>query len=303
MSESASQPVNQSALGRIGTYLSLIKFSHTIFAMPFAFIGFVLGVLTTDEPWHWSLFVKMLLCMVFARSAAMAFNRWLDRKYDLLNPRTARREIPAGVVRPGGALAFTIACCVLFIITTATINRTVLFLSPVALFVILFYSYTKRITALCHLVLGAGLALAPIGAYLCVHPAFSWLPVVFSGMVFTWVAGFDIIYALQDMDFDRSHRLHSIPAALGLRGALVASALLHTVTAVLVIVAGLYGDFHLLYWAGAAIFSGLLLYQHLIVKPDDLSRVNIAFINTNSAASIAFAVFTMAALFLQYNQL
>ena len=269
--------------------------------MPFALIGFVLGVLSNNTAWHWSLFVKMLLCMVFARSAAMAFNRWLDRSYDSLNPRTASREIPAGVIRPGGALAFTIACCALFIVTTATINTTVLLLSPVALFVILFYSYTKRITALCHLVLGAGLALAPIGAYLCVHEEFDWMPVFFSGMVFTWVAGFDIIYALQDMDFDRSQGLHSIPAALGLRGALIASALLHLVTAGLVVLAGLLGDFHFIYWIGAAIFCGLLTYQHLIVRPSDLSRVNVAFINTNSAASILFAVFTMAALFLQYK--
>jgi 4-hydroxybenzoate polyprenyltransferase len=287
----------------VKTYLSLIKFSHTVFALPFALIGFVLGVLTTDAAWDWSLFVKMLLCMVFARSAAMAFNRWLDRSYDALNPRTAAREIPAGAIRPTGALLFTIVCCLLFIAITWTINRTVFYLSPVALFVILFYSYTKRITALCHLVLGVGLALAPIGAYLCVHPEFDWLPVLFSGMVFTWVSGFDIIYALQDIDFDRSQNLHSIPAALGLKGALLASSLLHVVTAGLVVIAGFYGHFNAWYWIGAAVFTGLLLYQHLIVKPDDLSRVNMAFANTNGAASILFAVFTIAALFLQYYPL
>jgi 4-hydroxybenzoate polyprenyltransferase len=286
--------------GRIGTYLSLIKFSHTVFALPFALVGFVLGVLTTDAEWHWSLFIKMLLCMVFARSAAMAFNRWLDRKYDALNPRTAKREIPAGIVRPAGALLFTIVCCACFIATTRTINSTVFFLSPVALFVILFYSYTKRITALCHLVLGLGLALAPVGAYLCVHPQFNWVPVLFSGLVFTWVAGFDIIYALQDTEFDRSQQLHSIPAALGLKGALLTSSLLHVATVALVIAAGYYGDFNIWYWIGAAIFTGLLLYQHLIVKPSDLSRVNMAFANTNGAASILFAVFTIAALFLQH---
>jgi 4-hydroxybenzoate polyprenyltransferase len=288
---------------RLGTYMSLIKFSHTVFALPFALIGFVLGVLTTSADWNWSVFIKMLLCMVFARSAAMAFNRWLDRKYDALNPRTAKREIPAGVVRPAGALLFTAACCACFIVTTWTINRTVFFLSPVALFVILFYSYTKRITALCHLVLGVGLSLAPIGAYLCVHPQFNWLPVMFSGMVFTWVSGFDIIYALQDIEFDRSQQLHSIPAALGLKGALLASSLLHIVTAGLVVIAGIHGRFNLWYWIGAAIFTGLLLYQHLIVKPSDLSRVNIAFANTNGAASILFAASTIIALFIQYYPL
>jgi 4-hydroxybenzoate polyprenyltransferase len=305
MNESTSQQVNGSTslAQRIGTYLSLIKFSHTVFALPFALIGFVLGVLTTNETWQWSLFIKMLGCMIFARSAAMAFNRWLDRKYDALNPRTAKREIPAGTIQASGALLFTIVCCACFIATTLTINKTVFYLSPVALFVILFYSYTKRITALCHLVLGVGLSLAPIGAYLCVHPGFNWLPVLFSGMVFTWVAGFDIIYALQDIEFDRSQKLRSIPAALGLKGALVASSGLHLVTACLVAVAGFYGHFNLWYWAGAAIFTGLLLYQHFIVKPSDLSRVNVAFANTNGAASILFAAFTIAALFLQYYPL
>jgi 4-hydroxybenzoate polyprenyltransferase len=290
-----------SALRRAGHYLSLIKFSHTVFALPFALIGFTLGLLSSEGSWHWSLFVKMLLCMVFARSAAMAFNRWLDRKYDALNPRTAKREIPAGVVRPKSALLFTITCCIAFIAVTASINRTVLFLSPVALFIVLFYSYTKRFTALCHLVLGAGLALAPVGAYLCVHPAFSWLPVIFSGIVLTWVSGFDIIYALQDIDFDRNHKLHSIPAMLGLKGALLASSALHLFTALLVVLAGLYGSFSVLYWAGVAVFAGLLLYQHLIVKPNDLSRVNMAFANTNGIASILFAIFTIAALLLRHT--
>lgn len=286
---------------KIGTYLSLIKFSHTVFALPFALIGFVLGALTTNAGWDWTIFVKMLLCMVTARSAAMAFNRWLDRRFDALNPRTAKREIPAGIVKPSGAIAFTIACCALFIAITWTINSTVFLLSPIAIFVILFYSYTKRITALCHLVLGVGLSLAPIGAYLCLHPEFNWLPVLFSGMVFTWVSGFDIIYALQDIEFDQSQKLRSIPAALGLKGALATSSVLHLITAGLVIFAGFYGAFNTWYWIGAIIFIGLLLYQHLIVKPGDLSRVNMAFANTNGAASILFSIFTIAAIFLQYQ--
>ncbi len=285
---------------RVGHYLSLIKFSHTVFALPFALVGFVLGLLESTHTWHWSLFLKMLLCMVLARSAAMAFNRWLDRHYDALNPRTALREIPAGIVLPGNALLFTIACCILFITVTVFINQVVFFLSPVALFVILFYSYTKRFTALCHLVLGLGLALAPVGAYLCLHPVFSWLPVIFSGIVLSWVSGFDIIYALQDIEFDRSQKLHSIPASLGLKSSLLTSSLLHLVTATLVIVAGIYGAFHFVYWLGAIIFTGLLLYQHLIVKATDLSRVNMAFANTNGLASIVFAVFTIAALLLSY---
>lgn len=285
---------------RMQHFLSLIKFSHTVFALPFALIGFVLAVQTTQSPWGWLLFVKMLLCMVFARSAAMAFNRWLDRHFDAKNPRTAQREIPAGVISAKAALWFTLACCLLFVATTYTINTTVFLLSPIALFVILFYSYTKRFTALCHLVLGLGLALAPIGAYLCIHPQFNWLPVLFSGMVLTWVSGFDIIYALQDIGFDRSLNLRSIPARLGISGALNVSSALHIVTTILVVAAGFYGHFHILYWLGALIFIGLLLYQHLLVKPNDLSKVNMAFANTNGIASISFALITIIALFLQY---
>lgn len=228
--------------------------------------------------------------MVFARSAAMAFNRYLDRKYDALNPRTAQREIPAGIISPTNALIFTIANSVLFIITTLFINATVFYLSVIALFVILFYSYTKRITPLCHLILGVGLALSPIGAYLAVTGYFKLLPVLFSLTVFTWVAGFDIIYALQDEEFDREQKLHSIPAALGKKNALAVSNILHVLSACFVIGAGINGQFHLLYWAGCAVFIGLLIYQHLIVKPTDLSRVNMAFANTNGMASISFAL-------------
>jgi 4-hydroxybenzoate polyprenyltransferase len=283
---------------RISYYLSLIKFSHTIFALPFALIGFTLGWRDTPATVPWGLFVKMLGCMIFARSAAMAFNRWLDRRFDALNPRTAVRELPAGIIRPGNALGFTILCCVLFVATTFFMNRTVFYLSPVALFVILFYSYTKRITPLCHLVLGVGLSLAPIGAYLSLVEAFNWLPVLFSCIVFTWVSGFDIIYALQDRDFDISQGLNSIPAALGLRSALNVSNLLHAATGLLVIFAGFYGHFNWIYWIGAAIFIAMLVYQHLLVKPTDLSRVNMAFATTNGIASICFAVFTISSLIL-----
>ena len=284
----------------IAKYLSLIKFSHTVFALPFALIGFTLGWRDMTGPWHWDVFVKMLLCMVFARSAAMAFNRWLDRKFDAMNPRTAVREIPAGVIKPGNALAFTIICCIGFVATTWFINQTVFYLSPVALFVILFYSYTKRITALCHLVLGVGLALAPIGAYLTLQPQFNWLPVLFSCIVFTWTSGFDIIYALQDAEFDRSQKLHSIPAALGIRGALNVSNVLHAITGLLVIAAGVYGHFGWLFWIGVAIYISMLIYQHLIVKPNDLSRVNLAFGTTNGIASVCFGTCTILDILIHY---
>ena len=277
----------------IGKYLSLVKFSHTVFALPFALIGFTLAVIYEQQTFHWHLFVLMLLCMVFARSAAMAFNRYLDRKFDALNPRTAKREVPAGVIKPQHALIFTIVNCVLFVVATYFINTICFYLSPVALFVILFYSYTKRFTALCHLVLGAGLALAPIGAYLSVTGYFSFLPLLFSFAVFTWVSGFDIIYAMQDEDFDRGQKLHSIPTALGKNRSLMVSNALHVFSALFVIAAGYLGQFGMLYWVGVAVFTGLLIYQHLLVKPDDLSKVNIAFMTTNGIASIVFAVFVI----------
>lgn len=277
----------------IGNYLSLIKFSHTIFAMPFAVIGFLLAVILREADFDWLLFVKVLLCMVFARSAAMAFNRYIDRKFDEANPRTAVREIPAGIISPGAALAFVIISSALFIVTTYFINPICFYLSPVALLVILGYSLTKRFTALCHVVLGIGLALAPIGAYLAVTGKFDLLPLLFSFTVLFWVSGFDIIYALQDEEFDRSKKLRSIPVMLGKKGALLLSRFLHLCSASLVVFAGIYAEFDLWYWLGAVAFIGLLIYQHTLVKPHDLSRINLAFGTTNGIASVIFAVFVI----------
>jgi 4-hydroxybenzoate polyprenyltransferase len=306
-------------MGTVKNYLSLVKFSHTIFAMPFALIGFALGgkslrwYFNVNGQWNlnktigWGYdvseftawyyvkkFVLIILCMVFARSAAMAFNRYLDRQFDAQNPRTAIREIPKGVISANRALLFTIICCVLFVICCYFLNTAVLTLSPIALFVILFYSYTKRFTALCHLVLGLGLALAPIGAYLAVTAKFDLLPVLFSFTVLFWVSGFDIIYSLQDEEFDKSQQLHSIPAAVGKVKALRISELLHLFSAACVIFAGVYGHFGWLYWIGVAVFVGMLIYQHSIVKPTDLRRVNIAFMTANGIASVVFAIFVIA---------
>ena len=290
--------VSISPLGRVRHYLSLIKFSHTVFALPFALIGFTLGVIKYPHysGFSWLTFVEMLMCMVFARTAAMAFNRYLDRSFDALNPRTAQREIPAGVIKPQNALFFTIINSLLFVATTWFINPVCFYLSFVALFVILFYSYTKRFTSLCHLVLGVGLSLSPIGACLTVTGAFHVLPVMFSVGVLTWVSGFDIIYALQDEGFDRSQNLHSIPAALGIRNALMVSTLLHIISGAAIIAIGVYGHLNWVYWIGAVFYICLLTYQHLLVKPDDLSKVGIAFGNTNGIASVVFAVFTIIAL-------
>jgi 4-hydroxybenzoate polyprenyltransferase len=284
-------------MSKIKHYLSLVKFSHTIFALPFACIGFTLAL---NEGFSFSLklFLLVVLCMATARNAAMAFNRYIDRKFDALNPRTAIREIPAGIINPKNALYFIIINCILFVVATYFINSICFYLSPVALFVVLFYSYTKRFTPLCHLVLGCGLALAPIGAYLAVTGHFSWLPLLFSFTVFCWVSGFDIIYALQDEAFDREHHLNSIPVLFGTKGALRVSEVLHVFAVAFVMMAGYFGAFNIVYWIGTTIFTGLVIYQHTIVKPHDLSRVNIAFGTTNGIASVLFASFTIVSFFI-----
>ncbi len=275
-------------------YLSLIKFSHTIFALPFALIGFFLASTQQPTAIDWFLFLKVILCMVFARSAAMAFNRYIDRDIDQKNPRTVSREIPAGTISAQNAFYFVVVNCVFFIGTTYTINLLCFWLSPIALAVVLGYSYTKRFTALCHFVLGIGLALAPIGAYVAVTGVFdNIIPIIYSFVVLFWVAGFDIIYALQDEDFDKSLGLNSIPVFLGKTKALMLSNVLHLTTAFLVILAAYWSQVSLIHWGGVMVFVGLLGYQHFLVKPNDLSKVNLAFFTTNGIASAVFSFFVI----------
>lgn len=278
-------------INKMKKYFSLVLFAHTVFALPFAIIGFFLAVTTTDYHFNWVKLVMMLLCMVFARNSAMAFNRYLDRDIDAINPRTRQRDIPAGRVSASSALTFTIVNCGLFVITTFFINRLCLYLSPVALLVVLGYSATKRFTALCHLILGLGLSLAPIGAYLVVTGSFALLPIFYSLAVLCWVSGFDIIYALQDEDFDRGQQLHSIPAWLGKENALNLSTMLHVLSAAFIILPAFFTVVSWPYYAGIAFFCAMLIYQHRLVKPNDLSRVNFAFMTTNGIASVVFASF------------
>lgn len=309
-------------MSAVKNYLSLVRFSHTIFAMPFALIGFFLALFPIEFRRSWEAdhisgwnefnqtnslssvhhiglkFILVICCMVFARSAAMAFNRYLDRHFDALNPRTAVREIPKGIITPKNALVFTIVSCILFITSALFINRICFYLSPVALAVVLGYSYTKRFTPFCHLILGIGLSLAPIGAYLAVTGIFSLLPLLFSIAVIFWVSGFDIIYALQDIEFDRSQKLYSIPAWLGTSKALTVSEVLHLFSALAVIAAGTIGHFGWTYWLGVLVFGGCLIYQHSIVRPNDLRRVNIAFMTMNGIASVVFAMLVITDLFI-----
>jgi len=291
-------------MSAVKNYLSLVKFSHTIFALPFAFIGFVLGV---RAQWmaklpveHFFLkFFLVLVCMVSARSTAMAFNRYLDRHFDKLNPRTAIREIPAGIIKAEKALVFIFINMAVFVLASFFINSICFYLSPVALLVILFYSYTKRFTYLCHLVLGIGLSLAPIGAYLAVTGSFALVPLLFSFAVVFWVSGFDIIYALQDIDFDKSQSLYSIPSYWGLHKALSIARVLHVFSASFVIAAFFIGGFHFVYLMGLLVFVGMLLYQNSIVKPNDLTKVNIAFMTANGIASIVFSFFVIASIVIE----
>lgn len=277
---------------QLKNYLSLIKFSHTIFALPFALVGYVLGSLSV-QAFSGRLLLLVILCMVFARSAAMAFNRYLDRDIDEQNPRTKVREIPAGVISARSALVFVILNSVAFWITTWFINPLCFALAPVALLIILGYSYTKRFTSWCHFVLGLGLALAPVGAFLAVTGHFSLISILYGFVVLLWVAGFDIIYALQDRDFDQGLGLQSIPVALGKQGALRLSNLLHFLCGLILVYAIYlqdinYATFSWLHLLAAGFFLLLLFYQHTLVKPNDLRRVNLAFFTTNGIASLVF---------------
>jgi 4-hydroxybenzoate polyprenyltransferase len=282
----------------IQKYFSLVKFSHTLFALPFALIGFSLAIHSGQALFTWSKFLLVLACMVLARSAAMAFNRYIDRHFDAKNPRTAVREIPAGAIRPAAARNMVLICSAGFVCCTYFINPLCFYLSPVALLVILGYSLTKRFTPLCHLVLGVGLALAPIGAYIALTEKFAILPLIFSVLVLLWVTGFDIIYALQDDEFDRSQNLKSIPVFLGRKKALLLSRTLHLFAAVMVLLGYWMGSFGWMYLVGASLFIALLIYQHTLVKPHDLSKVTLAFGTTNGIASVVFCVFVCADIFL-----
>ena len=278
---------------KVGNYLSMVKFAHTIFALPFALLGFMIATIQEGGMVSWRLFFLVLVSMFLARNAAMSFNRWADREFDKRNPRTASREIPSQIIKPAYALAFCMVNSLAFILFAWFINPICFYLSPVALVVVLGYSLTKRFTSLSHFVLGLGLALAPTGAYLAVCGHFGLLPILLSGAVLCWVTGFDIIYALQDDDFDRENKLRSLPVAMGRGKALSLSLILHILSAIFLLVVGLRGEFKIIYWIGFLIFTVLLFYQHAIVKPNDLRRVNLAFFTLNGIASLIFASFAI----------
>lgn len=287
-------------------YLSLVKFAHTIFALPFALVAVfwakevmeMQSLAPTKD--YWVLILLVIVCMVTARNAAMAFNRYIDRDIDSKNPRTQSREIPAGIISSQKVLVFTAINSLLFVLSTWFINDLCFYLSPVALAVVLGYSLTKRITALCHLFLGLGLALAPVGAFLAITGEFRWEPIVLGFAVLTWVSGFDIIYALQDEEFDKENSLHSIPSLLGIKKSLWISIFLHLCAAVLIGIFGWMIEGKIMFWTGAIIFSLILVYQHFLVKENDLSKIGLAFFTTNGVASLIFATFVIAGWLINY---
>ena len=294
---------NLDTMAKFSDYLRLVKFSHTIFAMPFAMIGFTYAVKCGDhsfsELWHWAvLLVQVVLCMVFARNTAMGFNRWADWRIDAENPRTAEREIPAGVISPKKALAFVVVNAILFVVTASTINLLTAVLSPVALVVVMFYSYCKRFTSLAHLVLGLSLGIAPVGAYIAVTGEFAVEPCILAVLVMTWCGGFDIIYALQDAAFDRERGLHSIPSRFSARTSLMISVLLHVVSAAMLVwfASFLPGRWYL--WIGVVIFIALLALQHVLVTPTRQRNIGIAFGTLNGLASVTLAIFVILDLLL-----
>lgn len=274
-------------------YFSLVKFSHTVFALPFAMIGYVMGCTEKNVYFEPKIFLLVLLCMVSARTAAMAFNRWADRHYDAQNPRTAVREIPAGEISTSAALLLIIMSCFIFILSTYFINTACFYLSPIALLVVLGYSYTKRFTPLCHLVLGVGLALAPIGAYIAMTGHASTEIILLGMIVLFWVSGFDIIYALQDEDFDKQHLLHSIPSYLGQKNALLASRILHLMSALILLYMTFFYPHSIFFYIAVILFLSALVFQHTQVRYQDLSKVNLAFFTTNGIASICFGIFAI----------
>jgi len=283
---------------RLRMILEMIRFSHTVFALPFALLSAVMAwrLNAQDDPprsWSWQELLGIVLCMVFARSAAMAFNRLADRGFDAENPRTRGRHIPAGLLSVGSVTLFAVLCAAAFVASTLLFlpNRLPVILSAPVLAFLLAYSYTKRFTSLAHFWLGAALMLAPVAAWIAIRGDVSAAPLVLGAAVLLWVAGFDIIYACQDVDYDRERGLRSVPVRLGVTNSLRLAALCHLGTiALLFLLPVVYPLLHSIYLVGIGAVAVLLVYEHWIVRPNDLTRVNVAFFNVNAVISIGLFV-------------
>jgi 4-hydroxybenzoate polyprenyltransferase len=273
-------------------FLELIRFSHTIFALPFAMLSAVIAWAQGDSIFRWRDLAGILVCMVTARSAAMAFNRLVDRDIDKENPRTSKRHIPAGLLSVRAVTLFTLVMSLLFIATTMMFlpKRLPLYLSVPVLLFLLGYSWAKRWTSFCHYWLSAALMMSPIAAWIAVRDEFALIPTLLAAVIFFWVGGFDIIYACQDADFDRERELHSIPARIGVRAALRLAFISHLLTILMLVLLWWLAGLGLIFLIGVVAIAGLLLYEHQLVRPDDLNRVNIAFFNVNAIISFGILV-------------
>lgn len=285
-------------MAKVIDYLNLVKFSHTVFAMPFALLSFVYAAKSMPEVnnqyWWVMLLVQVVLCMVFARNVAMGFNRWADRFIDADNPRTANREIPAGKISPKQAAWFVAGNAILFIVVSATINPLCGWLSPVALAIVMLYSYCKRFTSLAHIVLGLSLGIAPVGATIAVVGDITLESVVLALGVMCWSAGFDIIYALQDAEFDRSRGLHSVPSHFTARTSLIISALLHVASISFIVLYTTYQPQSWLAWLGFGLFTVVVVLEHILVTPTKQRNIGIAFGTFNALASVAYGIALIA---------
>ncbi len=275
-------------------YLRMIKIEHSVFALPFAFVGAILaaGGFPESEKIVW-----ITVAMVTARAAAFGFNRIIDRKIDALNPRTSNRELPAGKIKLWEAFFFTILCLIIFIYSALMLNPLCFKLSPLAIFILFIYSYTKRFTWACHFVLGIALSLAPLGAWIAVRGSFDWEIIPLVVAVIFWLAGFDTLYALWDVEFDKKHALYSIPQMFGIKNAISMARFFHLISWIFLVITGIIFKLNIFYWVGMAIVAGLFIREHSIIKPNDLSKLNIAFFNMNGYISLTVFAFTTVAVF------
>jgi len=282
--------MNEGILRKVFLYLRMIKFSHSIFALPFAMTS---AIIASQGIPAWKTFFWIIIAMVSARAAAMGLNRVIDKDIDRVNPRTSGREIPTGKVRTEEAILFILVSLSIFILSAYMLNPLCLKLSPIAIVFILLYSYTKRFTYLSHFILGITISAAPIGAWIAVKGTMDLRIILLGLSVVFWLAGFDILYALQDIEFDRSYGLYSIPSRFGIRKAIIISRTCHLVTWILLIVSGYLLELSYPYYIGMVITAGLFIYEHLLIKPNDLSRLDMAFFNMNGYISLTVFVFTV----------
>lgn len=280
-----------SVIGSVAVFGRMIKLSHSVFALPFALAGAALAARTHGIEWQQVAWI--VVAMVSARSAAMGFNRLADREMDAENPRTRDRALPRGWITPRAVAVIVAACSLLFVFSAYQLNPLCLKLSPLALLVILSYSYFKRFTWATHLILGFALGIAPMGAWIAVTGTFDPAPLWLSAAVLTWVAGFDIIYACQDYAFDVSHGVHSIPRRLGIRPALLTARLLHAATVMILLAVYQVFELQALYLCGTALVTGMLIYEHTLVRADDLSKIDVAFFNMNGLVSVVYLAFML----------